>query len=118
MPDLFNHTRYSLGAFLRNGYQIDLRDDGNATVTKPDGTVYTINNFVCDCPNKQARGGGSYFGRCKHELALAQIYPCQICDTWAILVKVTMPTGEEIREYRCANRHIFSFEEVQKARRT
>tara|TARA_R110000751_G_scaffold69608_6_gene141302 strand:- start:1750 stop:2094 length:345 start_codon:yes stop_codon:yes gene_type:complete len=111
--DLLVISKNALGTALAQGYTIDLESDGNGTVKKPDGTQYTIEGFKCDCP-------ASTYGQkkpCKHVLWASQVYICPECGKWAVMVKVIMPTGQEFREFRCPEKHIYSFEDVQTIRR-
>ena len=111
--DLFAISKNALGTALAQGYAIEIDTDGCGVVTNPNGTQYQIENFVCSCP------AATYNSKkpCKHILYLAQVFICPKCGEWAPMVKVTTHDGQEFREWRCQNRHIYSFSEVQTARR-
>jgi hypothetical protein len=69
------HDKLALLRAIAQGYQITLAEDGCAQVTSPEGNVYFIYNFECDCPDKRLRGG-LHQGRCKHEIWISQMTPC------------------------------------------
>ena len=57
----------SLANALIEGYIVNMYDNGCASFQSPQGKMYFIDNFHCDCPDK-IYNGGSYQGKCKHEL--------------------------------------------------
>ena len=116
--DLFDNLKLSLKHALTEVYIITPGEIvGDGEIESPGGKRYTISGFTCDCPNKQASGGGSHLGHCKHEIWLSQIYPCGQCDRHMLLSKVVMAGSDEsLYEYRCGNKHIETWEYVKGAR--
>ena len=76
---------------MSKGYRICLGDeDGDAEITKKDGTVYHVHQWQCNCPDAIGRNGGNYElpdGRrvCKHSLWLSQMHPCSECNGFMML---------------------------------
>ena len=71
----------SISHAFDRGYTLTPDGDGNAEVLTPEGNVYHIHDWQCDCSDALGRDGGSYDlsdGRkvCKHVLWLYQLYPC------------------------------------------
>ena len=113
MIDNVFDTKASLTTALREGYHISPAGDGEAEIRNTTGTTYTISNFQCDCPAK-AYGKG---GHCKHEIWLSQMRPCPHCDRYQLLSKVMVAGSDEpLFEYRCANGHISTWEQVERER--
>ena len=69
-------------------------------VTNPAGVTYYVYNVECDCPDKLARGG-SYQGRCKHELWIGQLRPCEICCGTMALGEFKTCFGEVLKRFEC-----------------
>ncbi len=94
------HDKLALIHAIAQGYQIALAEDGCAEVTSPEGNIYFIYNFECDCPDKQLRGG-LHQGRCKHEVWVSQITPCLVCDTLMYLGEFHSTFGEILHRFEC-----------------
>ena len=62
------------------GYRIALQGvDGDALITPPeDDRDYHVINFRCDCADARIMGG-SFGGRCQHEIWITQLFPCDHC---------------------------------------
>jgi hypothetical protein len=61
------------------GYTFTLHGDGNAEIANGIGHVCRVHRFKCDCPDKRSNIG-AYNGRCQHEIWVAQLLPCDVCD--------------------------------------
>lgn len=85
---------------IAQGYQIALAEDGCAQITSPEGNTYFIYNFECDCPDSMLRGG-IHQGHCKHEIWIAQMAPCPVCDQVMYLGEFHSTFGEILRRFEC-----------------
>jgi len=94
------NEKLSIAHAMQQGYRILLDGDGEAEITSPAGETYYIANFDCNCPDKLCRGG-SYKGRCKHELWLSQLRPCEMCGSIMVLTAFRTCFGEEGRRFEC-----------------
>jgi len=93
-------AKLSIASAMKLGYRFVLGGDGDAAVTNPDGRTYHIHRFLCDCPDKLGRGG-SYTGRCKHEVWISQIRPCDMCGGFMLLGEFRTAFGETLRRFEC-----------------
>ena len=93
-------AKLSIASAMKRGYRFVLGGDGEAAVTNPDGKTYHIHRFICDCPDKLGRGG-SYTGRCKHEVWISQIRPCDMCGGFMLLGEFRTAFGETLRRFEC-----------------
>ncbi len=93
--------KLALAYAVENGYQFRLDADGDAEVSKPDGTAYYVVNFVCDCPDAHKRDGGSYYGHCKHAWWVAQIRPCEHCGGTMALGTFKTAFGSISKVFSC-----------------
>lgn len=76
--------RLSLAYAIEAGYEFSLSADGDCEVSKPSGEAYYVRDFACNCPDKVHRGG-SHAGHCRHEIYVAQLFPCSNCATTMVL---------------------------------
>lgn len=94
------HDKLALVRAIAQGYHITLAEDGCAEVTSPEGNVYFIYNFECDCPDKLLRGG-LHEGRCKHEIWISQMAPCPLCDNVMYIGEFHSSFGEVLQRFEC-----------------
>ena len=92
--------KLSLAAAMKQGYRIVLDTDGEGEVTNPRGRTYYVSGFECDCPDKCSRNG-SYGNRCKHELWISQMRPCDCCGGTMLLGEFRTAFGETLRRFEC-----------------
>ena len=92
--------KLSLAAAMKQGYRIVLDTDGEGAVTNPRGRTYYVSGFECDCPDKRGHNG-SYGNRCKHELWLSQMRPCDCCGGTMLLGEFRTAFGETLRRFEC-----------------
>ena len=92
--------KLSLAAAMKQGYRIVLDTDGEGEVTNPWGRTYYVSGFECDCPDKRSRNG-SYGNRCKHELWISQMRPCDCCGGTMLLGEFRTAFGETLRRFEC-----------------
>jgi len=92
--------KLALAFAVENGYQFRLDGDGNAEVSKPDGTAYYVIDFICNCPDRKGRGG-SHGGHCKHEFWTAQLRPCNLCGGVMALGTFKTAFGQIVKRFEC-----------------
>lgn len=123
--EVFVSITYTIGAVddklalaqdIARGYQITLAEDGCAEVTSPEGLVYFIYDFECDCPDKLYRSG-VYEGQCKHEVWVSQMTPCDVCEHIMYVGAFHSSFGEVHRRFECRTcGHMCDFETVEQER--
>ena len=111
----------SLSYAHAQGYQITLRGaDGNALITPPeDDRDYSVIGFQCDCPDARLRGG-TFGGRCQHEVWVAQLFPCDHCGGVMELGEQTTCFGQGLLLFSCpvcGNARAFDLVREERARR-
>lgn len=94
-------NKLSVANAIALGYRFVLGQDGEAQIHSPDGEVYYITGFCCECPDKIYREG-SYDGNCKHEVWVYQVMPCPMCGQTMALGCFTTCFGEQIHRFECA----------------
>lgn len=94
------HDKLALIYAIAQGYQVTLAEDGCAEITSPEGNTYFIYHFECDCPDKMLRGG-LHQGHCKHEIWIAQMTPCSLCDQVMYLGEFHSSFGEILHRFEC-----------------
>ena len=112
--------RLSLDFARRQGYEFLLLGDLTGEVHKPDGTVYTIIAGRCNCPDAtdERRGGGSYWGHCKHSWWLSQLHTCGECGADSEMMDFETPYGVHSFHFVCLRcGDVRTVEEVLDARR-
>jgi hypothetical protein len=95
-----SEAKLSLAYAKAQGYRLILDGDGEAEVTNGDGQSYYILNFECNCPDKRHRKG-TYFGRCKHEIWIGQMRPCEMCGSVMTLGEFKTAFGETLMRFEC-----------------
>lgn len=93
-------AKLSLAYAKDKGYILVLAGDGEAEVTNAEGRSYYIQKFECDCPDKRARGG-SYSGRCKHEIWIGQMRPCEMCGSIMYMGAFQTAFAETLKRFEC-----------------
>lgn len=93
-------AKLSLTYAKSQGYRLVLDNDGDAEVTNNKGQSYYIQNFECDCPDKRHRKG-TYAGRCKHEIWIGQMRPCEMCGAIMYLGEFKTAFGETLMRFEC-----------------
>ncbi|MDA0710549.1 MAG: hypothetical protein O3B73_10125 [bacterium] len=97
--------KLSISYAMSQAYKVLLDSDGNAEISKPDGTTYHVQDFRCDCPDAHNRDGGSYTKGdtdehvCKHSLWVAQLHPCPDCNATMLMRDLQ----EGVQFYGCHN---------------
>jgi len=94
-------NKLAIAHAIAKGYRFILGQDGEGQIFSPDGSVYFISQFICDCPDKVYREG-SYEGACKHELWIFQLLPCPMCHKTMALGTFTTCFGEKIQRFECS----------------
>ena len=86
------------------GYNIALQGaDGDALITPPDeDPVYHVFRFRCDCPDATI-ADGTFDGHCRHEIWVAQLYPCDHCGAAMELNESTTCFGPGMIVFCCPN---------------
>lgn len=94
------NDKLALANAIARGYHIALAEDGCAEITSPEGNIYFVHNFECDCPNKLLRGG-IHQGQCKHEIWVTQMTPCVFCEHIMYLGEFHSTFGEILHRFEC-----------------
>lgn len=94
------NEKLSIAFAVEQGYRILLGGDGEAEISSPCGKTYYVSDFECDCPDKRQRGG-SHRGRCKHEIWVSQLRPCEMCGAVMELTAFRTCFGEAGARFEC-----------------
>ena len=109
--------KLALAQAIARGYHLTLAEDGCAEITSPEGQIYFVYDFECDCPDKLYRSG-VHEGQCKHEVWVSQMTPCSVCEHIMYLGEFHSSFGEVYRRFECRTcGHIRDFETVDQDRR-
>lgn len=77
------------------GYCFLLKNDGVAEVIAPDGIVFNVSNFYCEC------GDHIYQSYCLHALWVRQLRPCDQCGSIMQFTEVSTCFGQVMHFFQC-----------------
>ena len=102
----------SLASALNGGYYIEWFADGYADVHKPDGDIYQVRRWSCDCP------AGEHDKTCKHVLWVSQLLGCGRCSEIARYGELTIYSGAVVPVFACRCGQCRPFKSVVKNRKS
>ena len=85
----------SLAHCLNAGYWIEWFADGYADVHRPDGQIYQVRRWECDCI------AGQHQKTCKHLWWVSQLLGCLKCAEIAKYAELTIYTGAMVPVFAC-----------------
>ena len=89
------NDKNALAAALGRGYWLEWFADGYADVHKPDGHIYQVRRWKCDCI------AAGYDKTCKHVLWVGQLLGCCKCAEVSKYGELTTYTGAVVAVFAC-----------------